>query len=385
MKAINLTYVTLHDAKDVHNFSGTEYYIAKALEKQPVHIDYIGNLRKRMNLSDLFLKRLYLSILPENGFLSERAISVAKNYAKQINGRMTPDTNVIFATSSIPVSMLNIKNERVRKVFYTDATFAAMLDYYPEFTNLGKYAIKQGNLLEQKALDNCDLAIYTSEWAAESAITLYNANPEKVKVVQRGAGIETYRTKDEVEKIIQAKSKNECNLLFTGIDWQRKGGNITLDTAKILHDHGIKVHLDIVGIRNLSLELPEYVTNHGFISKSTDEGRKKLDDLFSKAHFLVLPTRAECMAIVYCEASSYGLPSLTTNTGGVASAIRDNINGKLFQLSDEASKYAEYIEHTLADFKNYQKMCFSSYNEYQTRLNWDVAGEKIIQFIENLL
>jgi len=385
MKAINLTYVTLHDAKDVHNFSGTEYYIAKALEKQPVHIDYIGDLHKKMSLSDLFLKHFYLTFMPENGFLNERAISVSRNYAKQIINRMNPNTNVIFATSSIPVSMMDIQNKGIRKVFYTDATFAAMLDYYPEFTNLGKYAIKQGNLLEQKALDNCDLAIYASEWAAESAITYYKSNPNKVKIVPRGAGIETLRTKDEVERIICSKSKNECNLLFSGIDWQRKGGNIALDTAKILYEKGINVHLDIVGIRNLSLELPEYVTNHGFISKSTEEGRKKLDDLFSKAHFIVIPTRAECMGIVFCEASSYGLPSLATNTGGVASAIRDNINGKLFQLSDNASKYAEYIEHTLADFENYLQLCFSSFTEYQTRLNWDVAGEKIIQFIENLL
>jgi glycosyltransferase involved in cell wall biosynthesis len=205
-----------------------------------------------------------------------------------------------------------------------------------------------------------------------------------VKVVPFGANMEIFRTKDEVVKLINSMQINNCNLLFIGVNWERKGGNIALETTKILHKKGIDVHLDFVGIKDCPVEFPDYVTNHGFISKSTEEGKRKLNDLFEKASFFILPTLNDCFGIVFCEASSYGIPSLATNTGGVPSAVINDVNGKLFELSDNAEKYAEYIEKTLADFENYKKLCTSSFEEYENRLNWDIAGKKIIELINEL-
>ena len=124
---------------------------------------------------------------------------------------------------------------------------------------------------------------------------------------------------------------------------------------------------------------------HGYLSKSTEEGRRKINELYKNAHFFVLPTQNECYGIVFCEASSFGLPSLAPKTGGVPSVVIDGKNGKLFELSDGGEKYAEYIETMLADYESYKKLCISSFEEYETRLNWKVAGETIIGHIEELL
>jgi glycosyltransferase involved in cell wall biosynthesis len=383
---INLAYITTYDAQDIHYWSGTGFFIAKALEKQNINVRYLGDVSFRMSLITQ-LRKIYHSKFAKDGFLLDRDVSIAKKYSKEIQNRISPDTNVLFSPGSIPMSMLKEikKGAKVKKVFYTDATFASVLNYYPEYSNYGKYAIMQGHRLEKIALQNCDLAIYSSEWAAQSAIKYYGASPHKIKVVPFGANIEISHTKDDIAKIVESKAKEECNLLFIGVDWERKGGGIALETAKILHNKGMNVHLDIVGIKNYHGELYNFITNHGFISKSTEEGKMRLCDLLRKAHFLILPTRNESFGIVFCEASAFGVPSIATNTGGVPSAVTDFINGKLFELTDNSKKYAEYIEKTLADFENYKKLCFSSFAEYKNRLNWEVAGKTIIKLIEEIL
>lgn len=44
-------------------------------------------------------------------------------------------------------------------------------------------------------------------------------------------------------------------------------------------------------------------------------------------NFLLLPTIAECAGIVFAEASGYGIPSITYDTGGVGTYVIDGING----------------------------------------------------------
>ena len=64
-----------------------------------------------------------------------------------------------------------------------------MLNFYPEFSNLCNETIRNGNGMEQAALSNCELAIYSSEWAAASAINNYQVDREKIKVVPYGANL----------------------------------------------------------------------------------------------------------------------------------------------------------------------------------------------------
>src|SRR5438128_250241 len=78
--------------------------------------------------------------------------------------------------------------------------------------------------------------------------------------------------------------------------------------------------------------LPDYVHNLGFVSKTTQEGRRRLDELFGSSHLLILPSRAEACAMVLAEANAYGLPCAATNVGGIPTAIRDESNGLIFDL-----------------------------------------------------
>jgi glycosyltransferase involved in cell wall biosynthesis len=250
---MKLSYVTDADIRDINHWSGLTWHIFHMLKKQDIEVAVIDNL---INYTDFvsLARRLYARIMGITGkrYFVERELSVAKRYAKAIEKNINQNIDIIFSPGSIPFSALKSNK---KKVFYTDATFAAMINYYPAYKNLCKHTIRLGNELEKSALENCDLAIYSSEWAAESAIHDYHINPEKVKVVPFGANIECARNEHDIKEIIKTKTKEVCNLLFIGVDWERKGGEIAVKIAEQIHNSGIPVHLDIVGIKKTPLTL----------------------------------------------------------------------------------------------------------------------------------
>jgi glycosyltransferase involved in cell wall biosynthesis len=377
---MNISYITTYNPLDIHNWSGLGYSIAKCLENQGNDLSYIGNLEYELNLYLKYKYKLYRKL--KLNFDITREKSIAKQYAQQALQRISLNCDLIFSPGTIPIAYLESNKP---KVFYTDATFAGMINYYDEFSNLSKETIYIGNKLEQKALDNCDLAIYSSEWAAETALENYKVDARKVKVVPFGANLQWKFNSKEIRDLVLSKQLSTCHLLFIGVEWERKGGNKAIEITRILNSMGLKTTLHLVGINDIPVnELPDFVINHGFISKSNPEGVNLLKELFEKSHFLVVPTIAEAYGLVFCEANAYALPAISINTGGISTIIKNNINGVTFSLNSDVNEWCDYIFNLFQNHNLYRELCISSYNEYTTRLNWDVAGKSLMKLIESI-
>jgi glycosyltransferase involved in cell wall biosynthesis len=239
-------------------------------------------------------------------------------------------------------------------------------------------------MITTECLTRCQLAIFSSEWAAESALSLYGVDRSKVKVVSYGANIESAPTFQEVTTIIKKRVKDKIKLLFLAKSWERKGGDIAVAIASELHAGGYAVELNIVGYMPKIPSVPSYIKRLGFISKQTPAGKARLDQLFNESHFLLLPSRADACPMVFAESNAHGLPCLTSYVGGIASAIKDNINGMTFALDAPLITYCSYIVNLLRERSRYEELAISSYNEYQTRLNWQSATEHVTKLIAAL-
>ena len=64
---------------------------------------------------------------------------------------------------------------------------------------------------------------------------------DKISVLEFGANITT-QSYNKSQKKDQA-----LHILFLGVDWQRKGGDIAIETCKILNAQGIKSIIHIIG------------------------------------------------------------------------------------------------------------------------------------------
>ena len=374
---MRIAYVTTYDSADVHAWSGAGHHIMKALETAGCEIVPVGGLRKPGFVGHA--ARTAFHRLRGKAYQRDRDPALLRAYARQVGERLEQlDVDVVFSPGTIPIAKLETN---LPVVFWTDAVFDSLVGYYPEFSNFCGTTLRDGHAMEQEALTRASLAIYASEWAAEEACQHYEVDPAKIRVVPFGANVEGVAA---IEEVIATRSVDECNLLMIGVDWERKGGEIAAGVATELHKRGLECRLDVVGCE-LPAGLPPYVVGHGFVSKKTAAGRAKYEELLRGAHFLILPSRAECFGIVFAEASAFGLPSLATRTGGIPSAVRDGINGQTFPVTASPSAYADFIEKMMAVPDNYRSLAHSSFRECEERLNWRTSGERVRELIEEMV
>ena len=337
---------------------------------------YIGNLRARPGR--YFWGKRWFYARRSKHYDMERDPLLLRCYARQVRAALSDiAADVVFSPGTIPIAYLKTEKPIV---FWTDATFAGMIDFYGYVSNLCRETIRDGNKMEQSALSRSRLAIYSSDWAAQTAINYYRVDPRKVRVVPFGANVDGDRDWQTVEAVVSRKALDRCQLLFIGVDWLRKGGDKALSVAARLNQKGMPTTLHVVGCTP-PVSVPRWVTVHGFVSKHSEEGRRQLDRLFNESHFLILPSRAECYGIVLSEASSFGLPSLATNVGGIPTAIRNGVNGYMFPLDADDDEYADYVLGVMASRETYQRLALTSFKEYSERLNWSSIGNNVSQLI----
>lgn len=382
---MRLGYVTTYDArslKGINEWSGTGYYIAQSLEKQNIDVEYLGPLKDPVALQTVrkLKSHFYQKLLKQN-YQKDSDPLTLKNYAKQLSKKLaTKKLDVIFSATSNAIAYLNCEQPIV---FWADGTFANIKDFYPLYSNLPEEVIRDWHQMERLALENSKLAIYSSDWAAASAINDYGADPDKVRVVPFGANIDSALAFEAVKEAIEARRSDQCKLLFIAVDWIRKGGDVAYQVAKQLNQAGIKTELNVVGCNPITNEpLPDFINTLGFISKSTSKGKATIQKLILESHFLILPTLADCTPIVFCEANSLGVPCISTTVGGIPTMIHNDVNGQLFDRNARISEYCDYIANLFLNYSGYKDLALSAFHEYESRLNWRVAGQQVKNLLE---
>jgi glycosyltransferase involved in cell wall biosynthesis len=385
---MKLAYVTTYDAKTLkgsNEWSGTGYYIAQSLKNQLISVDYIGPLEDPVTFKAVYkIKRHYYEIFHHKNYQKDADPLTLKNYAHHISKKLEhTKSDLVFSATANPIAYLECDRPIA---FWADGTFANIQNFYPQYSHLPEEVIQDWHQMEKLALQKSKLAIYSSDWAAQSAINDYAADPSKVKVVPFGSNTDSPFNSETIKDVISSRKSDHCKLLFLTVDWERKGGNIAFQVAKKLNQSGLRTELTVVGCQpQIEEPRPDFVKALGFISKSTNAGKKKIQELILDSHFLILPTLADCTPIVLCEANSLGVPCLSTNVGGIPTIIRNGFNGQLFAQNADITEYCDYITRLFDNYSDYQNLASSSFNEYQWRLNWSVAGKTVKDFLlENI-
>lgn len=380
---MKIAFVSVAESSLALDYRGLGYYMASSLIRQGIDIDFICPLHRPLYIQKLISFKEKINKLRCRGksFLRNREKILIKNYAKQISTQVQKSNiDVIFSLGTLPIAFLESQKPII---CWSDATFNQLIDFYPEYSNLCDSSIIMGNLIEKNALENSSLVIYSSDWAAKSAVLDYSLSKEKVKVVSFGANINYEVSKNKINKNIQNRSREVCKLIFIGVDWKRKGGNIACEIAEVLNLKGLKTEITIIGcIHSKEKAHLDFIKAYPFINKNTQEGENKFIDLISNSHFLLLPTTADATPHVINEANYLGVPCLSTYVGGLPSMITNDKNGHLFECNSDVSEFSDYIKKMMDNYECYLKLAYSSSREYGRRLNWEVAGKKVKGLIQ---
>ena len=266
-------------------------------------------------------------------------------------------------------------------VYLSDATFPAMVGYYPAFSRLFKWNVRQGTEIERHSLDKASAIVLSSDWSAASAVNDLHQPRGKVHVVEFGANI------DEKDIVRPAFSCNgRLDVLFMGVEWERKGGDVAVEAVRRLNEDGVPSTLHIVGIRELPPQVARlpYINYIGFLNKNVPEQYQRLVEAIRQCRLLLLPTKAECAGVAFCEASAYGMPVFTYDTGGIPNYVLNGVNGYRLPTEATGSDFARKIKSCFATGE-LEKMSSLSNQLYKVRLNWNTWAEKMRAIVINLL
>ena len=372
---MKLAFVSLNDSTDVLQWSGLNYHIARSLERAGATLVRVGPLTHPWTTGMKLRRRWYG--LWRHAYHANMEPSALDTFGAQARAAIPGDVDAVVAVTSMIAASLD--GLRAPVVSWDDASPAALVDYYPEFERLSARTTRDVMAMGRRAAQNVRLAMYASEWAASSARAAFGLPLDRVAVVPFGANLETLPSGEDVQRAIAARSRTRCRLLWVGVDWERKRGDLVVEIAQRIEAHGIPVELTVVGCRPPGdRELPEWVHVEGFVSKRTAVGTARLAELYARSHFLVMPSNAEAFGLVYAEAAAFGVPSVATRTGGVPTVVVDGETGILDDPGAGAESYAGRILALMKDRPRYEAMARAAVSRSATMLNWDVAGREAV-------
>lgn len=273
--------------------------------------------------------------------------------------------HVILAVACSPVSALMRGWPGV--VHISDATPALLRSNYASIKALHPAIQRAAEEAELSSFQTCSAIHYPSQWASTSAIEDYDIDPSRIWVIPWGAN--AVSKKDFRQRRYEGGA---VKLLFIGVDWDRKGGEILLQCSRLLQAQGVVVFTDIVGVSESAARspIPDGTTFYGRLDHQQESQRELMERLFEQATVFVLPTRAEALGIVFAEAASRGIPSIAYAVGGVPTVVDSGKTGVLLPVEATAEDFAHEIMALLQSSERYADMSAAAIQKYNTELNW---------------
>lgn len=373
---------------DIHRkeaWSGTILHMVKELERSGVGLEMLGPVGERETLMLRRFDKVLRQLTGQDPMLN-RARIMTRRKGRKVSSLLEADNvDVLFAPVGSTL-IADLPPSKTPVVYCSDATVRLMLDYYDWFGTPSKAARTRAIASEGAAMRRADLLTFPSEWAARSAIDDYGIDPARIFVQPFGANMDNPPAREDV---LGPRAEGPFRLLFCGVQWKRKGGDVMLAAAERLIAAGINIELTILGCTPPkewapSNALRRVTTVIPFLDKKNPEERARFREIFTRADLLVLPTQAECYGVVFCEAAAFGTVSLGTATGGVPEVIREGETGFTLPPGSDGAAYAARIEALLGDPDLLDRMRHAARDDFETRLNWSVWAKEFLSRIAEL-
>lgn len=373
---MKILLVSSGDPRNRSSWSGTSFSIYSALKNyanepvtfssKPVLIGFLSSIVSTVTrkTADFYKTKCYSKYLARK---VEKIIAIEK---PDIIIGVVATVELAYVKTNIPI------------IHISDATYMNLYEYHPHYLRVWDWSKNKSNHLEQLIINSAKFVILPSQWASKSAIDDYGCTQEKIKIIPFGANLEVTT---QLPKKLSVGINKPCKLLFVGLDWRYKGGPIALSTMQSLRNRGIDARLQIIGCKPPSHISSPYMNVKPFLDKNDPEDYRELTEHFSNSTFLIVPTLADAIGIVFAEAAMHGLPSISHATGGVKSVIDHEKTGFLLPIGSNGNDFADVIEQTLNDNDKYQVMSKDAYLKYKKQLNWRKWQNSLKEIIDTCI
>ena len=378
---MKIGFVTVFDSSDPQSWSGLNFGIRDALVKAGADVIPIDNLRHGRSISRA-VSKLVSKYFYKKSHDHFWAVQTARAYSFDVTSRLRSESvDVVVASSNMPVSFAHTD---VPIAVWGDAVFDSLFDFYPQFSSnrLSPLSVHAGKLIDQVSLSKVNQWAMSSRWAAQSVCNLGPRNAN-VSVVPYGANInlsKSYENNRNSRKLIP----NKIDMVWVGVDWHRKRGDFVIEILHEVRKHAPESTLTIIGC-----EVPEelragYIVNIPYINKGIDRDCITYNEILATSHVMLIPSLADCCAVVGVEACKTGLPSLVCNVGGQSDIIPESNKECLLSTSSTASAWAKVILDTCASQDQYDKLQAYVVDHYHDWFDWSLNSNKLLSLVSHL-
>lgn len=190
-------------------------------------------------------------------------------------------------------------------------------------------------------------------------------NPKQIFVIPPGVENHTFSIKEH----------KSFTILFIGIWFQRKGGDLVLEAYKEIKKKHHQVRLLLISKLKSGYKLPA-----GVIHKSYLPRKVLFRDIFPQADVLILvPPRAEGYGMVVEEAASFGIPAIVTKVGALPEIVKHNKTGFIIQPGN-IKELTYYLEFLITNPRIKNKMGRNTYDYFNTKFSLDITNKKLRSF-----
>lgn len=386
MSTKKILYIhTAPSNEDRKAWSGTVFQTFNGLKNAGFEVDYLCALRDNTNtiLDKLYWE--YWKIIPKilgKNFRCDESFYSVNIFRHTLKEFDYSPYDIIFVPTHIAIVNALPKHIKAKIVHLVDATVDSLFNYYTEFSNLLFHNYWEAHVLGKRAFERSNLIIASSDWCKENAIKDYNISPDKIKVIEFGSNINT----DDIPaspKLLDGKK--HFNIYWSGVNWERKGGDIAIECCMELINRGYNITFNITGMKKLPgyiSNLP-YVKNYGFLDKNNPEEYHHLISIMNDQDIFLFPSKAECSSIALCEANGFGMPCFAYNTGGLGNYIINANNGYMLPLSASGKDFADKIINCINKHE-LNKLSLNATKIYISKLNWNVWSYRVSYLLKNL-
>jgi len=227
-------------------------------------------------------------------------------------------------------------------------------------------ARRQATDVQRRVFANAAHVFTLTQWTKQSVLEDFGVDDADVTVVHAGSNL--------VIPAGATEPKGRREILFVGIDWERKGGPLLLDAFRLLRRQLPDATLRIVGCSPPVSE--PGVTIEGFLDKGDPLQQERLARFYLGANCFCLPSLFDPFPNAIIEAASVGLATVAIDNGSRREAI---IHGQTGALAPEATP--EAVAAALLDVLNDDERCrqlgAAALERARREFTWDRVVEKI--------
>ncbi len=258
-------------------------------------------------------------------------------------------------------SLYNTAVPGVPHFVYTDHTHLSNLnydDFDPQLLRSPEWIARERTIYEDATV------VFTrSTDVAADLVRHYDIPESKIECVYAGSNVDV-----EMPGLPVNDDYRNQNILFVGVDWERKGGPELAEAFRIVRQSYPGARLTIAGSST-----PVDVPNCTVLGNVSPE---RLSRCYAEASVFCLPTKLEPFGIAFVEAMMHRLPIVATRVGAVPDMVEDGVNGYLVEPG-QPDTLAKALCDLLASPAACREFGSRSYEKAAERYTWTNTGNRI--------